>query len=96
MTNDNKIDPETHNYWNHQLLPNSTINLNLTQSTETKTEDEKLSDGNKDMEVDNVKRVETSKYNVFAEDDDKKESLNKVEVASGMKKSRQRQRRFAR
>ena len=55
------MDPETHDYWTQQPLENLNITLKSTKSAETKSEDEKSSDGDEEMEVDDVKKIDSLK-----------------------------------
>ena len=52
--------------------------MNPTHSAETEAADEKLSDGNEDMEVDNVNRVGPSKDKVTKNIGNKKETIQKL------------------
>ena len=54
VTNENTMDLDTHDYWNHQPLANPAINLNSTQSAKTKTADEDSSDVNEGIDIADV------------------------------------------
>ena len=55
VTNEDTMDPYTHDYWTHLRLANPDINFNSTQSAETETADEDSSDGNKGMDISDVR-----------------------------------------
>ena len=55
VTNEDTMDPDNHNYWTHLPFENPTINLNSTQSAETEKADKDSSDGDKGMDIADVR-----------------------------------------
>ena len=55
MTNEDTMYKDMHEYWTHLPLADSAINLNSTQSAETETSEEKSSDGDKGMNIADVR-----------------------------------------